>query len=91
MLTYFDLKVDPFQLRNLLYTLTGKSIYFWIKNNCLLLDADLNYMHRQVTQLRNYSGKKRFLERKLRKQRLQKNKLRQVKMRKQKRLTKNTR
>ena len=56
MLTYFDLKVDPFQLRNLLYTLTGKSIYFWIKNNCLLLDVDLNYMHRQVTQLRNYSG-----------------------------------
>ena len=39
MLTYFDLKVDPFQLGNLLYTLTSKSIYFWIKNNCLLLHA----------------------------------------------------
>jgi hypothetical protein len=48
-------------------------------------------MHRQVTQLRNYSGKKRFLERKTRKQRLQKNKLRQVKRRKQKRLTRKLR
>jgi len=76
MLTYFDLKVDPFQLRNLLYTLT---------------DSDLNYMHRQVTQLRNYSGKNRFIERKLRKQRLQKNHLKQVKRRKQKSLTKNLR
>merc|ERR1719470_681971 len=74
MLTYFDLRVDPFQLRNLLYTLT---------------DTDLNYMHRQVTQLRNYAGKKRFLERKLRKQKLQKNRLRQVKRRKEKRLSKN--
>jgi hypothetical protein len=44
-------------------------------------------MHRQVTQLRNYSGKKRFLERKTWKQRLQKNKLRQVERRNQKRLT----
>jgi hypothetical protein len=48
-------------------------------------------MHRQVTQLRNYSGKKRFMERKIRKQRLQKNNLRQVERRKQKRLTKNLR
>ena len=53
----------------------------------MILDSDLNYMHRQVTQLRDYSGKKRFLERKTRKQRLQKNKLRQVKRRKHKRLT----
>merc|ERR1719318_490007 len=76
MLTYFDLRVDPFQLRNLLYTLT---------------DSDLNYMHRQVTKLRNYSGKKSFMERKLRKQRMQKHQLRQVKRRKQNRLIKNLR
>lgn len=42
------------------------------------MDSDLNFMHRQVAQLRNYSGK-RFMERKLRKQRVQRNQLRQVK------------
>merc|ERR1711970_1209327 len=46
MVTYFDLKVDPFQLRNLLYTLPS---------------SDLTYMHAQVTRLRNYSGKRRLL------------------------------
>eukprot|EP00092_Neocalanus_flemingeri_P096742 GFUD01123187.1.p1 GENE.GFUD01123187.1~~GFUD01123187.1.p1 ORF type:complete len:869 (+),score=235.67 GFUD01123187.1:153-2759(+) len=68
MITYFDLKVDPFQLTNLLYTLP---------------DSQLNYMHQQVTHLRTYSGEKRFLERKQRKLRLQKNKLRQKRRRKQ--------
>ena len=42
----------------------------------LVLDTDLNYMHRQVTQLKSYSGKKRFLASQLRKQRMQKLKLR---------------
>eukprot|EP00092_Neocalanus_flemingeri_P005332 GFUD01005745.1.p1 GENE.GFUD01005745.1~~GFUD01005745.1.p1 ORF type:complete len:337 (+),score=92.52 GFUD01005745.1:58-1011(+) len=68
MITYFDLKVDPFQLTNLLYTLP---------------DSQLNYMHQQVTHLRTYSGEKRFLERRQRKLRLQKNKLRQKRLRKQ--------
>ena len=54
----------------------------------LLLDTDLNYMHRQVTQLRNYSGKKRFMERQLRKQKFQKNRLRLVKRRRERRLSK---
>merc|ERR1711970_1642674 len=65
MITYFDLRVDPFQLRNLLYTLPS---------------SDLTYMHEQVTRLRNYSGKKKFLKIK-RKQNLQKYKLRQSRMR----------
>merc|ERR1719260_654836 len=47
MMTYFDLRVDPFQLRNLLYTLSS---------------SDLTYMHAQVTRLRNYSGKRRYLK-----------------------------
>merc|ERR1719209_2282231 len=47
MITYFDLRVDPFQLRNLLYTLPS---------------SDLTFMHDQVTRLRNYSGKRRFLK-----------------------------
>ena len=44
--------------------------------NSPVLDTDLNYMHRQVTQQKSYSGKKRFLARQLRKQRMQKLKLR---------------
>jgi len=63
MITFFDLMVDPFQLRNLLYTLPG---------------SDLNYMHGQVTQLRNYSGRERYLKRK-QKLRLQKYRMRQKK------------
>merc|ERR1712179_745684 len=47
MITYFDLRVDPFQLRNLLYTLPS---------------SDLTYMHDQVTRLKNYSGKRNFLK-----------------------------
>jgi len=70
MITYFDINIDPFQLRNLFYTLT---------------DSDLNFMHQQVTQLRNFSGEKRFLERKQRKRRLQRDKLRQMKWRQQRR------
>eukprot|EP00092_Neocalanus_flemingeri_P032293 GFUD01035110.1.p1 GENE.GFUD01035110.1~~GFUD01035110.1.p1 ORF type:complete len:856 (-),score=211.78 GFUD01035110.1:395-2962(-) len=68
MITYFDLNVDPFQLRNLLYTVP---------------DSQLNFMHQQVTHLRTFSGEKRFLERKQRKLRLKKNKLRQKSLRKQ--------
>merc|ERR1711970_212388 len=48
MVTYFDLKVDPHQLRNLLHTLS---------------DEDINYMHRQVTSLREFSAAKTFLNR----------------------------
>ena len=44
--------------------------------NSPVLDTDLNYMHRQVTQLKSFSGKKRFHARQLRKQRMQKLKLR---------------
>jgi len=66
MITYFDLKVDPFQLRNLLYTLPS---------------SDLNYMHGQVKRLKDYSGKDRFLKRKERR-RLLKNKRRHRKLRK---------
>jgi len=66
MITYFDLKVDPFQLRNLLYTLPS---------------SDLNYMHGQVKRLKDYSAKDRFLKMK-EKQRLRKNKSRHRKMRK---------
>jgi len=65
MITYFDLRVDPFQLRNLLYTLPS---------------SDLTYMHDQVTRLRNYSGKSRYLKIK-RKQNLHKNKKRNMRMR----------
>ena len=48
------------------------------KYNSPVLDTDLNYMHRQVTQLKSYSGKKRFLARQLRKQRIQKLKMRRT-------------
>merc|ERR1712142_689071 len=48
MVTYFDLKVDPHQLRNVLHTLS---------------DEDINYMHHQVTSLREYSAAKTFLDR----------------------------
>merc|ERR1712098_358096 len=56
MITYYDLRVDPYQMKNLLYTLS---------------DADLNYMHRQVAYLKSYSASKRFLNKrkKSRKQR----------------------
>lgn len=41
MVTYFDLRFDPHQLRNLLHTLT---------------DHEINYMHSQITYLRDYSA-----------------------------------
>jgi len=41
MITYFDLKRDPHQLRNQLYTLS---------------DSELSYMHYQVKELKLYSG-----------------------------------
>merc|ERR1719209_2640088 len=56
MMTYFDLRVDPHQLRNLLHTLT---------------DTELNFMHSQVLDLRSYSAEQRFLERRRRVRRLQ--------------------
>ena len=49
MMTYFDLKVDPHQLRNLLHTLT---------------DVELNFMHNQVRELRQYSAEKKFWDKK---------------------------
>merc|ERR1719260_505322 len=48
MVTYFDLKVDPHQLRNVLHTLS---------------DEDINYMHHQVTSLREYSAANTFINR----------------------------
>lgn len=51
MMTYFDLRVDPHQLRNLLHTLT---------------DNELNFMHGQVVTLRSYSSEDRFMERRRR-------------------------
>jgi len=47
MVTYFDMKVDPHQLRNVLHTLT---------------DTEVNYMHTQVIELRNYSAENDFLQ-----------------------------
>ena len=49
MMTYYDLRVDPHQLRNLLHSLS---------------DAELNYMHNQVRTLRDYSAETRFWEKK---------------------------
>jgi len=51
MMTYFDLSVDPHQLRNLLHTLS---------------DVELNWMHGQVMRLRDYSAQRRFWEKKKR-------------------------
>ena len=51
MMTYFDISVDPHQLRNLLHTLT---------------DSELNFMHNQVRELRDYSAEKKFWEKKKR-------------------------
>jgi len=56
MITYFDLRVDPHQLRNLLHTLT---------------DPELNFMHGQVLELRSYSAEDKFLERRRRLRKLQ--------------------
>jgi len=56
MMTYFDLRVDPHQLRNLLHTLS---------------DNELNFMHSQVLDLRSYSAERRFLERRRRARKLQ--------------------
>jgi len=47
MVTYFDLSVDPHQLRNLLHTLG---------------DEEINYMHSQVNELREYSAANDFLK-----------------------------
>ena len=41
IITYYDLTVDPYQLRNIYQTLS---------------DAELNYMHRQLLDLKVYSG-----------------------------------
>merc|ERR1711936_910877 len=41
MITYFDLRVDPFQLRNLLYTLS---------------DSQLSFLHSQLRDLKTFSG-----------------------------------
>lgn len=51
MMTYYDLSVDPDQLRNLLHTLT---------------DSELNYMHQQVRDLRDFSSERKFWDRKKR-------------------------
>ena len=51
MMTYYDMRVDPHQLRNLLHTLT---------------DSELNYMHQQVRDLRDFSSERKFWERKRR-------------------------
>jgi len=45
MVTYFDLGVDPHQLRNLLHTLA---------------DHEINYMHSQITYLRDYSAAEEY-------------------------------
>ena len=82
MITYFDLRVDPFQLRNLLYTLPSKcsslkSFFFYFFPSA---GSDLTIMHDQLTYLKNYSGKRRFLARK-RKKNLQKGKMSQRRIR----------
>ncbi|XP_023327891.1 putative extracellular sulfatase Sulf-1 homolog [Eurytemora carolleeae] len=46
MVTYFDLQVDPHQLRNVLHTLT---------------DLEVNYMHSQVIYLREYSAENDYM------------------------------
>ena len=48
-MTYYDLRVDPHQLRNLLHTLT---------------DSELNFMHQQVRDLRDFSAERKFWDRK---------------------------
>ena len=50
-MTYYDMRVDPHQLRNLLHTLT---------------DSELNFMHQQVRDLRDFSAERKFWERKRR-------------------------
>jgi len=72
-MTYFDLTVDPHQLRNLLHTLT---------------DSELNYMHNQVRELRNFSGKERFLERRKRMKEFQKEEKLKKRRRKERRQNK---
>jgi len=47
MVTYFDIRVDPHQLRNVLHTLTHDEV---------------NYMHTQVIELRESGGRQTFLE-----------------------------
>ena len=49
MMTYYDLRVDPHQLRNLVHTLT---------------DSELNWMHRQVRELRAHSAEEKFWQKK---------------------------
>merc|ERR1719309_1349903 len=44
---YFDLTVDPHQLRNVLHTLS---------------DEEMNHMHEQVVELREYSAKTEYLK-----------------------------
>ena len=41
IITYYDLNIDPYQLRNIYQTLS---------------DAELNYMHGQVMELKTYGG-----------------------------------
>jgi len=62
MVMYFDMRVDPHQLRNVLHTLTVEEI---------------NYMHSQVIHLREYSAETEYLEeeRRIRKLEVAKRKL----------------
>merc|ERR1711874_305523 len=46
MVMYFDLSVDPHQLRNVLHTLS---------------DVEMNHMHEQVVELRNYSAESEWV------------------------------
>lgn len=55
MVTYFDLRVDPHQLRNVLHTLT---------------DTEVNYMHEQVYELKEYSAEEEFHQRRRRERKL---------------------
>jgi len=48
MITYFDINTDPFQLKNVLHTLS---------------ESELDFMHQQLAQLKNYSGTKIFRKR----------------------------
>merc|ERR1712107_505110 len=41
MITYSDLNQDPFQLRNMLYTLS---------------DSEISFMHRQLKELKEFKG-----------------------------------
>ena len=90
MMTYFDLTVDPHQLRNLLHTLTGRITMPNISESAcfVVADSELNYMHNQVRELRNYSGKERFFERRKRMREFQKEEKLKKRRRKERRQNK---